>query len=108
MYYIHVAAYINAHTERHRPSGKWGSLGDLTSYTLHPSPMHITSCVSACVSMSNNVEKNVRRMGSMNLSMGEITHVTVIISDLCLKTHFRIPPTLAKLTNSRTGGNTQY
>lgn len=58
--------------------------------------------------MSNSVEENVRRMGSMSLSTGEITHVTVIISDLCLKTHFRIPPTLAKLTNSQARGNTQY
>lgn len=43
----------------------------------------------------------MRRMGNVNLSTGEITHVTVIISELCLKTHFRIPPTLAKLTNSQ-------
>lgn len=29
-------AYINAHMERHRPSEKWGSLGDLraTLYTF--------------------------------------------------------------------------
>lgn len=36
MYYIYVAAYINAQTEGHRPSEKWDSLGDLTTtlYTL--------------------------------------------------------------------------
>ena len=28
-------------------------------------------------------------------NMGEITHVTVIISDLLLKTHFQMPCTLA-------------
>lgn len=44
----------------------------------------------------------------MNLNMGEITHVTVIISDLCLKTHFQMPCTLVKLTNSQARRNTQY
>lgn len=44
----------------------------------------------------------------MNLNMGEITHVPVIVSDLCLKTHFQMPSTVAKLTNSQARINTQY
>jgi len=44
----------------------------------------------------------------MKLNMGEITHVTVIIPDLCLKTHFQMPCTLTMLTNSQARRNIQY
>lgn len=43
----------------------------------------------------------MRRKVNMNLNMIEITHVTVIILDLCLKIHFQISYILANLTNSQ-------
>lgn len=60
MCYIHMDVHINVHTERHRGSEKWGSPKRSEGHSLHPSPLHITSCVSVCVSTFNSVW---RKMG---------------------------------------------